>query len=35
MVNYLYERDEIVANHEAFTNQGRIVASAAVRRMSG
>jgi len=35
MVNYLYERDEIVANHEAFSEQGRIVASATVKRLAG
>ena len=35
MVNYLYERDQIVANHEAFSEQGRIVASSTVRRLAG
>ncbi len=35
MVNYLYERDDIIANHEAFTREGRITASSAVRRLAG
>ena len=35
MVNYLYERDDIIANHEAFTREGRIAASSAVRRQAG
>ncbi len=35
MVNYLYERDDIIANHEAFTRDGRITASSAVRRLAG
>ncbi len=33
MVNYLYDLDRIEENHEAFANQGEIVASAAVRRL--
>jgi malonyl-CoA decarboxylase len=32
MVNYLYDLRFIEANHEAFANDGRVVASAAVRR---
>ena len=30
MVNYLYERDDIEANHEAFVHTGHVVRSAAV-----
>ena len=33
MVNYLYDLDAIVDNHEAFANEGRVVASPAVRRL--
>jgi malonyl-CoA decarboxylase len=33
MVNYLYRLDKIEANHEAFTGEGRINASKAVRAM--
>ena len=33
MVNYLYDLDEIEKNHEAFANQGEVIASGAVRRM--
>ena len=33
MVNYLYDLDEIEKNHEAFANQGEVMASSAVRRM--
>ena len=33
MVNYLYDLDEIEKNHEAFANQGEVMASGAVRRM--
>jgi malonyl-CoA decarboxylase len=33
MVNYLYDLDQIEENHEAFANQGEIVASAGVRRL--
>ena len=33
MVNYLYRLDKIESNHEAFTGEGRIVASKAVRAM--
>ena len=32
MVNYLYDLDEIERNHEAYANDGEIVASAALRR---
>jgi malonyl-CoA decarboxylase len=34
MVNYLYELDDIEKNHEAFANQGVVVASAAVRKLA-
>ena len=30
MVNYLYDRDSIEANHEAFVHSGKVVRSAAV-----
>jgi malonyl-CoA decarboxylase len=30
MVNYLYDRDAIEANHEAFVHSGQVVRSAAV-----
>ena len=33
MVNYLYDRDAIEANHEAYANLGSVVASNAVKRM--
>jgi malonyl-CoA decarboxylase len=33
MVNYLYDLDEIEANHEAYANQREIVASSAVRKL--
>ncbi|MDB5569733.1 MAG: Malonyl-CoA decarboxylase [Hyphomicrobiales bacterium] len=33
MVNYLYDLDQIEENHEAFANQGEVVASPAVRRL--
>ena len=33
MVNYLYDLDEIEANHEAFVNNGEIVAAPAVRKL--
>ena len=32
MVNYLYDLDDIEKNHEAYANDGEIVASAALRR---
>ena len=32
MVNYLYDLRFIEANHEAFANEGTVVASDAVRR---
>ena len=32
MVNYLYDLDAVARNHEAFANQGEIVASASLRR---
>ena len=31
MVNYRYDLSEIEANHEAYTGEGRITASSAVR----
>ena len=34
MVNYLYKLDEIEDNHEAYTGQGKIAASAAVRKLA-
>ena len=33
MVNYLYKPDMMESNHEAFTGEGRIMASKAVRAM--
>lgn len=33
MVNYLYDLEDIEANHEAFANNGDIAASAAVRKL--
>ncbi|MEM9146355.1 MAG: malonyl-CoA decarboxylase [Pseudomonadota bacterium] len=33
MVNYLYDLDEIEKNHEAYANDGRVMASASVRRL--
>lgn len=33
MVNYLYDLERIEENHEAFANQGEVVASPAVRRL--
>jgi malonyl-CoA decarboxylase len=33
MVNYLYDLNDIEKNHEAFANQGEVVASNAVRRL--
>ena len=34
MVNYLYDRNSIEANHEAYANLGMVVASGAVKRMA-
>jgi malonyl-CoA decarboxylase len=34
MINYLYRLDEIEANHEAYTGEGRIAASAALLRLA-
>jgi malonyl-CoA decarboxylase len=34
MVNYLYEPKEIEANHEALANEGKVVASRAVRALA-
>lgn len=33
MVNYLYDLDEIEANHEAFLNKGEVVAASAVKKL--
>lgn len=33
MVNYLYRLDDIEKNHEAFANDGEVVASSAVKRL--
>ena len=33
MVNYLYDLDEIEANHEAYANKKEVAASTPVRRM--
>jgi len=32
MVNYRYDPDQVVANHEAFVHEGRIVMSKALQR---
>ena len=34
MVNYLYDSEQIVSNHEAFVRDGEIVASQAVARLA-
>jgi malonyl-CoA decarboxylase len=34
MVNYLYDLDEIEANHEAFVERGIVAASSAVRKLA-
>lgn len=34
MVNYLYDLDDIEANHEAFLNKGEVAASSAVKKMA-
>ena len=33
MVNYVYDLDEVEANHEAFVGSGRIAASHAIRKL--
>jgi malonyl-CoA decarboxylase len=33
MVNYLYRLDDIEKNHEAYANEGEVVASSAVKRL--
>ncbi|MCI4679423.1 malonyl-CoA decarboxylase [Rhodoblastus acidophilus] len=33
MVNYLYDLEEIEANHEAFLNKGEVVAASAVKKL--
>jgi len=35
MVNYVYERKTVLANHEAFVNRGDIAASSALRKLAG
>jgi malonyl-CoA decarboxylase len=34
MVNYLYDRESIEGNHEAYVGQGKRAASTAMRRLS-
>ena len=34
MVNYLYDPDDIEANHEAFANRGAVAASSGVRKLA-
>jgi malonyl-CoA decarboxylase len=34
MVNYLYELDDIEANHEAFFARGEVAASSSVKRLA-
>ena len=34
MVNYLYDSDDIVSNHEAYVRDGAIAASSAVARLA-
>lgn len=34
MVNYIYDLDEVEANHEAFVGSGRIAASHAIRKLA-
>jgi malonyl-CoA decarboxylase len=34
MVNYLYDLDEIEANHEAYANKGAVAASSAVKKLA-
>ena len=34
MVNYLYDSDQIVSNHEAYVGEGNVVASSAVSRLA-
>jgi malonyl-CoA decarboxylase len=31
MVNYLYDLDQIEANHEAFAEDGAVIASASIK----
>jgi malonyl-CoA decarboxylase len=33
MVNYLYRLDDIEENHEAYANNGEVVASSAVKKL--
>ena len=34
MVNYLYRREDIEANHEAYSGEGKVAASATVRALA-
>ena len=34
-VNYIYDDADLVANHEAFVNEGRIAHSRAIRSLAG
>ncbi|MFN7001028.1 MAG: malonyl-CoA decarboxylase domain-containing protein, partial [Elioraea tepidiphila] len=34
MVNYLYDRDAIEANHEAYVGEGKRAASTAMKRLA-
>jgi malonyl-CoA decarboxylase len=35
MVNYLYRLDRIESNHEAYTGEGKVAASSAMRSLAG
>jgi malonyl-CoA decarboxylase len=35
MVNYLYRLDRIETNHEAYTGEGKVAASSAMRSLAG
>ena len=35
MVNYVYDEADLVANHEAFVNEGRVARSRAVASLVG
>ena len=35
MVNYVYDEAKVVANHEAFVNEGRIVHSRGIASLAG
>jgi malonyl-CoA decarboxylase len=34
MINYLYRLSEIEANHEAYSSEGRVAASTALKRLA-